>query len=456
MKQIIDFFDNYFFEIVFLLLIVISFYNGYCNIGIWNDGAWYVLNAIQNSPAIDKTRLISSFLLCFPIYFFNLININNINFINIISVLYGTWFYLLPIIPILFLKFLVPKEQKNYLVFVLCSYLLSMICSSYFISSEIYITTFLYWFILLSILFLDFNKISILKKFILFSVCVITIFSYQIFFIYSLILMSIIILKNFYFEKEKAINIYGYIIFLLLLISAVITFYYTINSHDTNSSKFLSNLYIASISINYMQYVVAVFVLLTIINYKKKYINVLLLLSLIVVIFLFILNNFALLHNAHDSRTLTPVFTLFLSIFLICNIIFFKNIKINFNIAKYIIVILLFVYSLNTFIFNNKINVIFHNCIDIFEKETRIIIPEDYFFEQLTIKDIITDRFVLPRQLILIQLLYSSDKKISKIIYNKDFNKDNDFNATNSQFIKKLNNFGVKYSDSLLEEIDKI
>ena len=124
--------------------------------------------------------------------------------------------------------------------------------------------------------------------------------------------------------------------------------------------------------------------------------------------------------------------------------------------SKYIIVILLFVYSLNTFIFNNKINVIFHNCIDIFEKETRIIIPEDYFFEQLTIKDIITDRFVLPRQLILIQLLYSSDKKISKIIYNKDFNKDNDFNATNSQFIKKLNNFGVKYSDSLLEEIDKI
>ena len=159
MKRFTIFLDNYFFEIILIILVSMAFWNGYCNIGIWPDGAWYVLAAIQNIIHIDTTRLIGSFLFSTPIYFINLLDINNIEFIHIISFTYGTWFYILPLLPIFFLKFFLPKENKNYLVFVLFSYLLSMIFSSYFIASEIYITNSLYWFILLSCLFLDFNKI---------------------------------------------------------------------------------------------------------------------------------------------------------------------------------------------------------------------------------------------------------------------------------------------------------
>lgn len=448
MNKIINFLDNHFFEIVLFLLFVIAFYNGCCNVGILSDGAWYILNSIQNSPTIDHTRFFVSFLLSAPTFFINLININNVSFINIISVLYGTWFYILPLIPILFLNYFIPKQQKNYLAFVLISYLLSMIFSSYFIASEIYITTFLYWFILLSVLLLDFNKMSVFKKIILLIFCITAIFSYQIFFIYSLILMSLIIIL-----KKK--NIFTYIIFLLILISAITTFYFTINANDTNSSKFLSNLYQSSVGLNYIQYIVITCVILAIINYKRKYTNFSFLIILFILNFLFVLNNFDILLNAHDSRTLTLVFTLIMSSFLIFLYLFKKNI--NFRIVKCIVIILLFIYSVNTFIINNKLKFTFNTCIDILKNEDETIIPINSFIEQSTIKKIaITDAFVLPRQLILIQLLYSNNKEISKIVYNSNFDKNSDFNSMHIEFIKSLEQFGIKYSENLLKEIETL
>lgn len=448
MNKFINFLDNYFFEIVLFLLFSIAIYNGCCNVAILSDSAWYILNLIQNNPTIDHTRFFVSFLLSVPIFFINLLNINNVSFINTISIFYGAWFYILPLIPILLLNYFLPKQQKNYLAFALISYLLSMIFSSYFIASEIYITTSLYWFISLSVLLLDFNKMSVFKKIILLIFCITTIFSYQIFFIYSLILMSLIIIS-----KKK--NAFTYIIFLLILISAITTFNFTINANDTNSSKFLSNLYQTSINLNYIQYIIITCVILTIINYKRKYINISFLIILFILNFLFVLNNFDILLNAHDSRTLTPVFTLIVSSFLILLYLFKKNI--NFRIVKCIVAILLLVYSINTFIINNKLQVKFNTCIDILKNEKETIIPINSFIEQSTIKKIaITDVFVLPRQLILIQLLYSNNKEISKIVYNSNFDKNSNFNSMHIEFIKSLERFGIKYSEKLLKEIETL
>ncbi len=78
MTKIINFFDKYFFETVLIILTLICLFNGYFNIGLWHDGAWYILNTVQNTPSIEHTRFFVSFLLSLPTYFINLLNINNI------------------------------------------------------------------------------------------------------------------------------------------------------------------------------------------------------------------------------------------------------------------------------------------------------------------------------------------------------------------------------------------
>lgn len=455
-KNAIQTLNKHYYTIVFAVLLFIAVFNGFNNIGLWQDGGWCIYEMFQDGVSIDYSRMFAHICLHVPAFCLNFLGLNNAEFLKTIIVSHGIWFFLLPLIPLMFSLFVLPEDKKNWFVVPLVSYLITMIFSSYFIASEMYVTISLFWLVLMIFLFVDFKTMSVATQIILLASSFILIRSYQVSAVLSLLLL-IAGISNFYVLKKQISwpkKIVLCLSFSFIAGSVAVSFYYILNPVDTNVSKVLDNLKVVS-SKYFIYYFLAAFAA-SIVNYKNKYLKIAVVLILTAVSYKFMLNNFEILKNAHDLRHLAVIFAMFFSLILIVIRYFGKNI--NFNLWKAVCVVMLCLHLLNSIAFTNKINVMLKDIPNALAVRQDNIVFTNVFLETFSGKDIIIDTFIFPRQAVLAQVLYGGDRVIYKILIDeKRFSDMQDyFNVTNDNLMEQLKKFGINYSSALTDEINKI
>lgn len=485
MKKIIKLLDNYFFEIVLSVLAFMALWNGYNNVGIWSDCGYKIFEGLCNNIRVDASRFSPSFLLSLCSQIFNSLQVYDVKlFIKISSY----WMYFITFIPLVFIYFLLPKKQKNFFSFPLICYILSFIFAQYFITSEIFLSSAFYWIILLAVLFNDFKTISVSNQIILFFFCVLLTSSYQSVIMYSLFLMLLIFYRTFniFCSLSKTKQIFILLIYFSLFISLIFNFisifypqffeYCSVNIHEKFISSIMQEIsfniganssykdYISGIVFLIKEpYLIYVFFIILIMFVKNKYINIFSFISLIVLTWKYILFNTTIFTNSHDYRIFVFLFTL---IFSIC-IIFAKKMKISSFIRyKFVIIILLSVYVINTVYFGNNLNKVFNVAYEnLMQYEKNIVSEKDFFInfneEQY---GIFWDKTVFPIHLFILQLLLSdNNKEISKLVLgdidcvSNDIDKQIAVEKINSIINNlRLKEIGIKYNYKLLKEIDDL
>lgn len=459
-SKLINVFNNNFYIIIFSILILLSFFNGIKNIGIWFDGTWYFIDFIRNDIYLDFSRFFPCFILHIPIFLLKILNCQTISYIGFLSLFLGTWFYIVNIILLIFIYFLFPKKEKDFFVFPLIAYLLAVIFANYCIISEQFMTIMFFWCILTILLFTDLKEISIFKQIVLVAFSVMLVLSYQYSFIFSLMLAALILYKIRYVYNElSAIRKTTLILTMFFLFLTVFScIYYIIypTMWDNLISKYIVHLIFVLKNCFYV-YFFSISLFFLFIDYKNKIIKWFFVAIFFVVSFFFIINNTDLLSDLFPLRTLVPFPTAILSVILIVFYLVKKNI--NFFNYKIICLILLLVYTANTLIFANKINDVLNRTVDVMNRTSSSIVDFDYVLDNLKEEDkkiIYNMDYNIPRMIVLFQIINFNTVIIDKVIYNKKFSKEDEHNVVDKSIVSDFNKFGLKYSQKLLEDIEKI
>lgn len=352
MKKLINFLDKRFYLVCFAVLSGIAVFNALNFIGLWSDGIYWLCEFFDQKIHLDHGRLFTHIILHLPTLIFKILNINNL---NLLIILHGFWAYISTVLCLIVLYLSLPKDKQDWFVFPLLSYLICMIFTSYYIFHDSHLTAGLFWIILSIYFFSDFAKISSEKLLCLLIVSFISIRAYQTMLFFAPLLLLIGIPK--WVKAKNNINLKTNFLlltsFVFLIASFIYSYYYTVNPTQYNINEYINSF--NALKSAYFIFFIAVCVL-TIIS-KNIYMIFISIFLLIAINIKFILNNNLILIYANNMRILNLIIPLIFAALVIC--LKYSTANISFKKYKVLILLLLIIFTINSFLFSTKINMYF-------------------------------------------------------------------------------------------------